>query len=81
MVILYSRSLSLFVIVSLVLLCCTFGMVIDCGRGCDSGTVIPLLLKDVVPPATDLIQLCMEYRLEGLDLEIDLQLSIVIVVP
>jgi len=56
-------------------------MVIDCGRGCDSGTVIPLLLKDVVPPATDLIQLCMEYRLEGLDLEIDLQLSIVIVVP
>jgi hypothetical protein len=42
-------------------------MVIVCCRDCDSGTVIPLFLKVVAPPATNLIRLRREYQLEGLD--------------
>jgi hypothetical protein len=59
----------------------TSGTVIVCSRGCLRFRYgHPPLLKVVAPPATDLIWLRREHRLEGLDSEVALQWSIVNVV-
>jgi len=63
-----------------VLRSCTSGTAIVCGMGCESGTVIPLLMKPVAPLPTNLIRLDGEYWLEGLDSEVDLPSSSVILV-
>jgi hypothetical protein len=51
-----------------------------CGRGCDSGPVIPHFLKLVAPQMTNLIRRGRKYRLEGLDSEVNLLSSIAIII-
>jgi len=64
-----------------VLRSCTSGTVIVCGRGCLRVRYSHHpLLKVVAPPATSLILLDREYRLEGLDSQVDMELSIARVV-